>query len=70
MPGKFNGEHTNQLCFSCKNTHYGGCPWFTDFKPVPGWVAFPTVLPSNKRSDKPGLENSYRIMRCPLYDPE
>lgn len=48
-------------CWTCKNA-CGGCCWSREFKPVPGWKAEKTFIPSNV-----GHEESYKIIECPEY---
>lgn len=50
------------LCQICARK-VGTCSWERDFTPVPGWDAIPTkiLMQSGVR------EQSYRVMRCPLF---
>ena len=50
------------LCQICAQT-IGTCSWERDFTPVPGWDAIPTkiLMQSGVR------EQSYRVLRCPLF---
>ena len=50
-----------QPCWTCKNA-CGGCSWSRDFKPVEGWTAEKTFLPSNGE-----CAESYKIISCPKY---
>ena len=50
------------LCQICARK-VGTCSWERDFTPVPGWDAIPTkiLMQSGVR------EQSYRVLRCPLF---
>lgn len=50
-----------QPCWTCKNA-CGGCSWSRAFKPVKGWTAEKTFIPSNG-----DYAESYRIISCPEY---
>lgn len=52
------------LCFSCENA-LCNCTWSQRFKPVPGWVATPTVI---KRGEEP--IHSFHVHQCPMYKPD
>lgn len=51
----------DQLCWTCKNC-FGGCAWSREFKPVNGWTAEKTYIPSNEE-----YAESYHIIKCPEY---
>lgn len=56
-----------QKCNTCWHADKGcasDCPWASEFKPVPGWTAKPTVLYSNERKT---AVQSFAIAECPLY---
>lgn len=46
------------LCWDCQNARAGGCSWFTDFTPVPGWEAEETMLE---------FATSYKVNECPNF---
>lgn len=48
-------------CWTCKKA-CGGCIWSQSFKPVPGWTAEKTFIPSNGE-----MAASYHIIECPEY---
>lgn len=48
-------------CWDCKNC-YGGCSWSREFKPVNGWEAIETNLPSNG-----AYATSYKVIECPEF---
>lgn len=62
--GKGNGGSKPHIqpCTTCKNA-VCGCEWSEEFKPVPGWVAEPTII-GRLSYNIP----SYRIISCPKYD--
>ena len=50
------------LCWACHRAGRGfasGCPWASEFKPVPGWEAEQTEL-----------EGSFFVISCPLFEEE
>lgn len=53
-----------QPCWTCKNA-CGGCEWSKEFKPVPGWIAAKNVIKSNGE-----YAETYRIIKCPKYNPD
>lgn len=63
-------QHTKPTkCWSCENTAYGKCPWFTDFTPVEGWTAEPTKINNAIKAGARRLIDSYLVLDCPLYEP-
>lgn len=50
-----------QLCWTCQKA-CGGCRWSRSFKPIPGWTAEKTYIPSNGE-----YAESYKIISCPEY---
>ena len=48
-------------CWHCKNC-YGGCSWSREFKPVNGWTAKKTFIPSNNE-----YAESYKVIECPEF---
>ena len=50
-----------QPCWTCKKA-CGGCLWSRYHKPIPGWIAEPTHIPSNG-----AFADSYKIINCPEY---
>ena len=55
------------LCWYCVNSCANGCPWFTDFTPVPGWDAVPTVVKMGVVWNKERPKPSYHVNACPLF---
>ena len=72
MKRQYPGHGT--LCWDCANTNRFKCTWFDpdDPQPVPGWVATPTIVHS-QRGDTFGLIKtslrSYIVHRCPNFEP-
>ena len=62
--GAYNIDYTKdnfQPCWTCQKA-CGGCSWSRSFKPIPGWIAEKTFIPSNDRHAE-----SYKIISCPEY---
>ena len=55
------------LCWRCANTFAGGCPWFTDFTPVPGWRAVEGVVRVPRADGAVLQERSYTVVFCPKF---
>lgn len=58
-----------QLCWSCKNA-YSNCSWSKNFIPVDNWVATPTKIKCRYKNGIVKEMDSYRIIKCPLYERE
>lgn len=56
-------KNKGTLCWQCKRAKANGCPWFTDFTPVEGWVAKKTKI--KKRDGE--YADSYMVKNCPLF---
>lgn len=54
-------EPKDTLCWDCANC-YGGCSWSREFKPVKGWTAIKTKIPTNGR-----IINSFNVRKCPEF---
>lgn len=54
-------------CWTCKKAVARGCPWFTNYMPVPGWRATATTIVANDREGKHAAQ-SYKVHECPEYD--
>lgn len=54
-----------QPCWTCKNACNGGCSWSREGKPVNGWTAEKSYLPSNNIH-----ANTYKIISCSQYKPD
>lgn len=59
-------KHSRQLCWTCRRTSYGLCPWFSGYEPVNGWDATPTKVRTGMMRDK--SVDSYHVKSCPLYE--
>ena len=66
------GKEKQQLCWTCKKSCGGssGCSWFNGFKPIPGWLARPTISDTIPCKGKMREIKSFHIIRCPLYEKE
>lgn len=49
-------------CWDCKNSVCAGCSWAREFKPVEGWEAKKTFIPSNGE-----YAESYHVINCPKF---
>lgn len=58
------------LCWTCRRTSYGLCPWFTDFTPVPGWTAEETKIQVTRKTGYCKVIDSYNVQSCPMYEAE
>lgn len=59
-----------QLCWTCSHAAKGDisiCPWARDYKPVKGWKASRSIIPTHSLGHG---YHSYAIEACPLYDKE
>lgn len=54
-------KQIDTLCWDCHNST-GGCSWSSEFKPVDGWEAIPTVIKNGKYP-----ENSFIVISCPCF---
>jgi hypothetical protein len=57
-------KETFTKCWTCRNA-CGGCSWSREFKPVKGWDAVKTYLPTNGEHAE-----SYHVINCPEYKPD
>lgn len=59
----------DSLCVSCEKCD-GRCLWSRKpiFRPVPGWVAEPTVIRCGKYNGVMRLQRSYLVLSCPEYE--
>lgn len=53
-----------QLCWDCKKA-INGCNWSRCGRPVDGWTAEPTFVKLSTQQKVP----SYKIMKCPEFEP-
>lgn len=52
------------LCMGCKNAcGETACSWATDFKPVDGWIAEPTIVSEKYSYAQP----SFHVLWCPQF---
>lgn len=61
-------------CWDCANADASGdCPWANHFKPVPGWIAEPTMIYFNTQHGTKVIKKpcpSYIVKYCPLFKPD
>ena len=57
-------KHT--LCWECAKA-CGRCAWSREFKPVPGWVAQPTIINNNALRYKGRYTPSFHVIECPEF---
>lgn len=69
MEAKQNKE-LGQPCWYCTKA-CGGCSWSSEFKPVRGWKAKPTIVKNIIRKKTGEIRistySSYRITECPEF---
>lgn len=53
-------ERGQQPCWTCANS-CGSCSWSSQFIPVEGWKAIPSVI------HRTHIVETYKIESCPLY---
>lgn len=62
---KYQRGQNDTLCWECKKSTGGfDCPWVKNFTPVEGWDAKATEI--RYRNTK--RFNSYKVIKCPLYE--
>lgn len=64
--------YSKQPCWTCKK-YINGCSWSRSFKPVEGWEAeevLRTYTTGTGENRKIETIKSYKIIKCPEYDPD